>query len=40
MRGIVVERMYRDSRLFRLYEGTSEIQKLIIARSLLSAIPA
>jgi len=31
----VVERMYRDSRLYRLYEGTSEIQKLIIARNLL-----
>ncbi|HVT67066.1 MAG TPA: acyl-CoA dehydrogenase family protein [Trebonia sp.] len=35
MHSTVAERIYRDSRLYRLYEGTSEIQKLIIARSLL-----
>jgi len=35
MRGIPVERMYRDARLFRIYEGTSEIQKLIIGRALV-----
>jgi acyl-CoA dehydrogenase len=35
MRGTAVERLYRDSRLFRLYEGTSQIQQLIIARQVL-----
>lgn len=33
-----VERFYRDVRLFRLYEGTSEIQKLIIAREMLKEV--
>lgn len=32
-----VERLYRDVRLFRLYEGTSEIQQLIIAKDMLKA---
>ena len=30
-----VERFYRDVRLFRLYEGTSQIQQLIIARNMI-----
>ncbi len=33
--GSVIERLYRDVRALRIYEGTSEVQKLIIARSLL-----
>jgi len=30
-----IERFYRDVRLFRLYEGTSQIQQLVIARNLI-----
>jgi acyl-CoA dehydrogenase len=30
-----VERFYRDVRLFRLYEGTSQIQQIVIARRML-----
>ena len=33
-RGVVVERLYREVRALRIYEGTSEIQKLIIAKEL------
>ena len=32
-----VERMYRDARVITIYEGTSEIQRMIIARDLLSS---
>ncbi len=32
-----VERMYRDARVISIYEGTSEIQRMIIARDLLQA---
>ena len=35
MRGTTVERLYREVRALRIYEGTSEIQKLVIARHLL-----
>ncbi|HLT78260.1 MAG TPA: acyl-CoA dehydrogenase family protein [Ferrovibrio sp.] len=35
MQEYAVERFYRDVRLFRLYEGTSQIQQLVIARNML-----
>jgi acyl-CoA dehydrogenase len=35
VRGTTVERLFRHSRAFRIFDGTSEIQQLIIARSLL-----
>jgi acyl-CoA dehydrogenase len=37
MKDSPVERFYRDQRLLRIYEGTSEIQKVIIAADLLRA---
>lgn len=36
MKDSPVERYYRDQRLLRIYEGTSEIQKIIIAKDLLA----
>jgi acyl-CoA dehydrogenase len=33
-----VERLYRDVRLFRLYEGTTQIQQMIIARNMIKDI--
>ena len=36
MREYAVERIYRDARIMPIYEGTSEIQKLVISRSVLA----
>ena len=35
VREYLVERFLRDSKITEIYEGTSEIQKIVIARSLL-----
>lgn len=32
-----IERLYRDSRVYRIWEGTSQIQRIVIARQLLAA---
>jgi acyl-CoA dehydrogenase len=37
MRGVAVERIYRDIRLLRLYEGTSESQRLITGGGLVKS---
>ncbi|MBV9737266.1 MAG: acyl-CoA dehydrogenase family protein [Candidatus Eremiobacteraeota bacterium] len=36
-RGEIVERLYREIRALRIYEGASEIQQLVIARQILAA---
>jgi acyl-CoA dehydrogenase len=39
-RGESVERLYREIRALRIYEGATEVQKLIIGRELLRLSPA
>jgi acyl-CoA dehydrogenase len=36
-RGTTIERLYREARLMRIYEGTSEIQRLIIGNDIIKA---
>jgi alkylation response protein AidB-like acyl-CoA dehydrogenase len=36
-RGHPVERLYREVRALRIYEGASEVQQVVIARQLLAA---
>ena len=40
MRGVPVERLYREIRALRIYEGTTEIQKLVIASQVLAGAKA
>lgn len=35
MKDYAIERMYRDARILRIYEGTSEVQKIVIAKQVL-----
>lgn len=35
IRGVEAERLYRDARITAIYEGTSEVQKLVISRAVL-----
>jgi butyryl-CoA dehydrogenase len=35
MREYDIERLYRDAKITEIYEGTSEVQKLVIATNLL-----
>ncbi|WP_218510974.1 acyl-CoA dehydrogenase family protein [Variovorax sp. dw_308] len=37
IRGYEVERLYRDAKITQIYEGTNQIQRVIIARNLLKA---
>jgi acyl-CoA dehydrogenase len=39
-RGEIVERLYREIRALRIYEGATEVQKLIVARELIKARPS
>jgi acyl-CoA dehydrogenase len=34
--GVIVEQLYREIRALRIYEGTTEIQKLVIAAQVLA----
>ena len=35
VRGVEVERLYRDAKITQIYEGTNQIQRMIIARHVL-----
>ena len=39
-KGVKVEELYREIRALRIYEGATEVQKVVIARELLKNRPA
>ena len=39
MKGMEVERAYRDAKITTIYEGTNEIQRVVIASHLLGKAP-
>ena len=36
MSDLNIERIYRDARIIPLYEGTSEVQKMVISRAVIA----
>lgn len=36
MKDYAIERMYKDARITRIYEGTSEVQKMVISRNIIN----
>ena len=38
IRDLPLERYVRDARILRIFEGTSEVQKIIISRAVLDAV--
>ena len=40
MRDYPVEKLYRDARIYQIFEGTNQIQRLVIARAMLKENPA
>ena len=39
MKGVKVEELYREIRALRIYEGATEVQKVVIARELVKMMP-
>ena len=38
-KGLPIERYYRDARIYRIFDGTSEIHRTVIAKALLKGAP-